>query len=58
MRVAVAGSGVSGLLAAAELLRGPSTLAVDVLERLPVPFGLLRYGVAPDRHKIKSLRVR
>jgi NADPH-dependent glutamate synthase beta subunit-like oxidoreductase len=34
------------------------SFAVDVLERLPVPFGLLRYGVAPDHHKIKSLRVR
>jgi len=54
LRVAVIGSGPAGLYAAAALARNPDT-SVDVLDRLPQPFGLVRYGVAPDHPKIKSI---
>lgn len=53
-RVAIVGSGPSGMYAADALLdRG---IEVDVLDRLPVPFGLVRYGVAPDHTSIRSVR--
>lgn len=54
MHLAVVGSGPSGLFAAKEALRDPA-VAVDVLERLPTPFGLVRYGVAPDHHRVRSV---
>jgi ferredoxin--NADP+ reductase len=53
--VAVVGAGPSGLYAAGELLRSPGPVLVDVFDRLPAPFGLVRYGVAPDHPKIKSV---
>ncbi|MDT0309918.1 FAD-dependent oxidoreductase [Streptomyces sp. DSM 44917] len=60
LRVAVVGSGPSGVYTAQSLLQGragrPDPLAVDVLDRLPCPYGLVRYGVAPDHEKIKSLQ--
>ncbi|MFD9667706.1 FAD-dependent oxidoreductase [Rhodococcus sp. NPDC059968] len=52
-RVAVIGAGPSGLYAADELAQA-SNVCVDVLERLPSPYGLVRYGVAPDHLKTKS----
>ncbi|GAA4540232.1 FAD-dependent oxidoreductase [Pseudonocardia xishanensis] len=52
--VAVVGAGPSGVFAAAELLKTPEA-SVDVLDRLPTPFGLVRYGVAPDHTRIKSV---
>jgi ferredoxin--NADP+ reductase len=56
LRVAVIGSGPSGIYAAESLLRArPDAVAVDVYDRLPAPFGLVRYGVAPDHLKIKSI---
>ncbi len=54
LRVAVIGSGPAGLYAAEALARHPDT-SIDVLDRLPQPFGLVRYGVAPDHPKIKSI---
>jgi len=54
MRVAVVGSGPAGAYAAAALARSGEA-AVDVLDRLPCPYGLVRYGVAPDHEKIKSI---
>lgn len=54
MAVAVVGSGPSAVYVVQELLRKTDT-TIDVFERLPTPFGLLRYGVAPDHPKIKSL---
>jgi ferredoxin/flavodoxin---NADP+ reductase len=54
-RVAVIGSGPAGLFAVESLLKGRAAAHVDVFERLPAPYGLLRYGVAPDHLKIKSL---
>jgi ferredoxin--NADP+ reductase len=55
LRVAVIGSGPSGMYAAAELLDS-GRASVDVLDRLPIPFGLVRYGVAPDHFSIRSVR--
>ncbi|MBR7676665.1 FAD-dependent oxidoreductase, partial [Streptomyces daliensis] len=58
LRVAVVGSGPSGVYTAQGLAareEGPP-VAVDVLDRLPCPYGLVRYGVAPDHEKIKSLQ--
>ncbi|MFN2495818.1 MAG: FAD-dependent oxidoreductase [Pseudonocardiaceae bacterium] len=56
VRVAVIGSGPSGLYAADELSKHDA-ISVDVLDRLPCPYGLLRYGVAPDHLKMKSLEI-
>lgn len=59
LRVAVVGAGPAGIytadhLTADHLTAGQDDVRVDLLERLPVPFGLLRYGVAPDHVNIKS----
>ncbi|MGH3568863.1 MAG: FAD-dependent oxidoreductase [Pseudonocardia sp.] len=54
-RVAVIGAGPSGLYAAAALLASGSGVSIDVLDRLPAPYGLVRYGVAPDHVKMKSV---
>jgi ferredoxin/flavodoxin---NADP+ reductase len=58
--VAIVGSGPSGFFAAASLLKGADAseeidVAVDMLEMLPTPWGLVRSGVAPDHPKIKSI---
>jgi ferredoxin--NADP+ reductase len=54
LRVAIVGSGPSGFYAAEALFKSPLTVRVDMIERLPVPFGLVRYGVAPDHPKLKQ----
>ena len=54
LRVAVIGAGPAGLYVAGALVAQPD-VSVDVFERLPTPFGLLRYGVAPDHLKMKSV---
>jgi ferredoxin/flavodoxin---NADP+ reductase len=56
IRVAVIGSGPSGLYAADELSKHDA-ISIDVVDRLPCPYGLLRYGVAPDHVKMKSLEI-
>ncbi|MFF3331689.1 FAD-dependent oxidoreductase [Streptomyces sp. NPDC002888] len=56
LRVAVVGSGPSGVYTAQGLVEQDSGVLVDVLDRLPCPYGLVRYGVAPDHEKIKSLQ--
>lgn len=56
LRVAVVGSGPAGIYAAAALTAHEDA-AVDVIDRLPTPFGLVRYGVAPDHEKMKSVAV-
>ncbi|BCB88637.1 FAD-dependent oxidoreductase [Phytohabitans suffuscus] len=53
--VAVVGAGPSGLYAAATLVSSDQVAGVDVLERLPAPYGLVRYGVAPDHRKTKEV---
>jgi ferredoxin--NADP+ reductase len=56
LRVAVVGSGPSGFYAAGQLLNDKErTVEVDLYERLPTPWGLVRGGVAPDHPKIKSV---
>jgi ferredoxin--NADP+ reductase len=54
-RVAVIGSGPSGFYATEALLRAGAPLAVDLFERLPVPYGLVRFGVAPDHPRLKQV---
>jgi ferredoxin--NADP+ reductase len=56
LRVAVIGSGPSGCYTAQSLVQQDPDVLVDVLDRLPCPYGLVRYGVAPDHEKIKSLQ--
>jgi ferredoxin/flavodoxin---NADP+ reductase len=61
LRVAVVGSGPAGLYTAEALIKQVAALGagldveVDVLDRLPTPYGLVRYGVAPDHTSIKSI---
>jgi NADPH-dependent glutamate synthase beta subunit-like oxidoreductase len=55
LRVAIIGSGPSGFYAAEALLQSEHTTEVDILERLPVPYGLVRYGVAPDHARLKDV---
>ncbi|MGD1058945.1 MAG: FAD-dependent oxidoreductase [Solirubrobacteraceae bacterium] len=56
IRIAVVGSGPAGFYAAGHLLKAADgDIEVDMLERLPTPWGLVRSGVAPDHPKIKSV---
>jgi ferredoxin/flavodoxin---NADP+ reductase len=55
LRVAIVGSGPSAFYAADDLLKKNLNIKVDMFEKLPVPFGLVRYGVAPDHAKIKNV---
>ncbi|HWJ52165.1 MAG TPA: FAD-dependent oxidoreductase [Propionibacteriaceae bacterium] len=55
--VAIVGAGPSGIYAAEALIQQQDVpVQVAVIDRLPVPFGLVRYGVAPDHHSIRSIR--
>ena len=55
LRVAVIGAGPAGIYAAEALVKQADDVQVDVLDRLPSPYGLVRYGVAPDHTSIKSI---
>ncbi len=56
IRIAVIGAGPAGFYAAGHLLKSSAEqVEVDMLERLPTPWGLVRSGVAPDHPKIKSV---
>lgn len=55
-RVAIVGAGPAGAFAAACLLRARGDAEIDLFERLPTPWGLLRGGVAPDHQEIKRLQ--
>lgn len=55
LRVAIVGAGPSGFYAADALFKSGLDVAVDVFDRLPTPFGLVRGGVAPDHQTIKKV---
>ena len=55
IRVAVVGAGPAGIYAADILTNEHPTASVDVIERLPAPYGLVRYGVAPDHPRTKEI---
>jgi ferredoxin--NADP+ reductase len=56
LRVAIIGAGPSGFYVAEHLLNQPQLVVeIDMIERLPTPYGLVRGGVAPDHQKIKSV---
>jgi len=55
LNVAVVGSGPSGFYTVAALLKLAPDCRIDIIERLPTPFGLIRGGVAPDHQKTKNV---
>ncbi|MFW3170614.1 FAD-dependent oxidoreductase [Geodermatophilus sp. CPCC 206100] len=57
LRVAVVGAGPAGIYAAEALSRQDAVpVAVDLIDRLPTPFGLVRHGIAPDHPKMRAIR--
>ena len=56
VRVAIVGSGPAGFYTAKYLLEKQPDLHVDIIEKMPVPYGLVRYGVAPDHPEVKSVQ--
>ena len=54
LRVAIVGSGPSGFYATEALIKSGLHVEIDLIERLPAPFGLVRNGVAPDHPKLKQ----
>src|SRR5204862_5981511 len=59
VRVAIVGAGPAGIYAADALLKSDAAtdpgVSIDLFERMPAPFGLIRYGVAPDHPRIKGI---
>lgn len=55
LRVAVVGSGPAGIYASDLLMKSDVDVSIDLIERMPAPFGLIRYGVAPDHPRIKGI---
>ena len=55
VRVAIVGSGPSGFYTADALIKSGADCEIDVIDRLPTPFGLIRAGVAPDHQKTKNV---
>ena len=54
-KIAIIGAGPSGCYLAQALLKQDATVEIDIIDRLPVPFGLVRYGVAPDHQGTKAV---
>lgn len=54
-KIAILGAGPSGCYLAQSLLKLDDALEVDIIDRLPVPYGLVRYGVAPDHQGTKGV---
>ncbi len=54
-RVAIIGSGPGGCFTAEALLKSNQSFVIDIIEQLPFPFGLIRYGVAPDHQHTKKV---
>ncbi len=57
IRVAVVGAGPAGIYASDILAKSDLDVSIDLFERLPAPYGLVRYGVAPDHPRIKQIIV-
>ncbi|EOM78013.1 pyridine nucleotide-disulfide oxidoreductase [Rhodococcus rhodnii] len=55
LRVAVVGAGPAGIYASDALMKSGVDVSIDLFERMPAPFGLIRYGVAPDHPRIKGI---
>ncbi len=55
LRIAIIGAGPAGFYTAEVLLKPGAPVKVDMFEKLPAPFGLVRYGVSPDHQKIKNV---
>lgn len=55
LRVAVVGAGPAGIYASDLLMKSDTDVQIDLFERMPAPFGLIRYGVAPDHPRIKGI---
>jgi len=57
MRLAIVGAGPAGIYAADILLKHerPFDVSIDLFDHLPAPYGLVRYGVAPDHPRIKGI---
>lgn len=55
LRVAVVGAGPAGIYASDLLMKSGQDVSIDLFERMPAPFGLIRYGVAPDHPRIKGI---
>ena len=53
--VAIVGSGPSGMYCAEAILRADPASRIDVIDRLPTPYGLVRFGVAPDHQSTKAV---
>ena len=53
LRVGVVGSGPAGFYAASKLMQRIERVSIDMYEQLPAPFGLVRFGVAPDHPEVK-----
>lgn len=54
-QVCIVGAGPAGFYAAMHLTKKLESVNIDILEKLPVPFGLIRYGVAPDHPEVKNV---
>ncbi|KAF2430058.1 NADPH:adrenodoxin oxidoreductase [Tothia fuscella] len=57
-RLAIIGSGPAGFYTASKVMRRHNTARIDMYEHLPIPFGLVRYGVAPDHPEVKNCQDR
>jgi ferredoxin--NADP+ reductase len=55
LRVAIVGAGPAGTYAADILTKSETPVDIDLLDRMPAPYGLVRYGVAPDHPRIKGI---
>ncbi|XP_063816745.1 NADPH:adrenodoxin oxidoreductase, mitochondrial isoform X2 [Pseudophryne corroboree] len=54
-KICIVGSGPAGFYTAQHLLKHHTNAVVDIYEKLPVPFGLVRFGVAPDHPEVKNV---
>ncbi|MSO74557.1 MAG: hypothetical protein EXQ99_05330 [Alphaproteobacteria bacterium] len=55
LAVAIIGSGPAAFYTASALIEAAPDCSIDIIERLPTPFGLIRYGVAPDHEHTKNV---